>query len=206
LTSIQKHNNYYYINRQYNKISKRELNLCIWQIFMFFKLKQNTQMYKKNVFEYRSAVASHVLNQRLLISLNYIRWRVYVTCTHGLPRIALEGLRDVVCVHYLTSTNSIKPSLLFSCNFDVINSSEEFLKIERNNNYSISDTYWVFKHCVSLATSYFYKHKLYRLSIIIVVLGRSTIISPLYFISYDIGISYTYKVHIVFICAVFFTS
>jgi hypothetical protein len=36
----------------------------------------------------------------------------------------LGGVRDVACIHYPSCTDSIKPSLQFSCNFVVINASE----------------------------------------------------------------------------------
>jgi hypothetical protein len=37
----------------------------------------------------------------------------------------VEALRDVALFHYPTCTDSIKPSLQFSCNFAVFNASEE---------------------------------------------------------------------------------
>jgi hypothetical protein len=36
----------------------------------------------------------------------------------------LGGVRDVALIHYLSCTDSIKPSLQFLCNFVVINASE----------------------------------------------------------------------------------
>jgi hypothetical protein len=36
----------------------------------------------------------------------------------------LGGVRDVARMHYPSCTDSIKPSLQFSCNFVVINASE----------------------------------------------------------------------------------
>jgi hypothetical protein len=36
----------------------------------------------------------------------------------------IGGVRDVALIHFPSCTDSIKPSLQFSCNFDVINASE----------------------------------------------------------------------------------
>jgi hypothetical protein len=49
---------------------------------------------------------------------------IHIHIPNSWPLLVLGGVRDFALIHYPSCTDSIKPSLQFSCNFVVINASE----------------------------------------------------------------------------------
>jgi hypothetical protein len=82
-------------------------------------------------------------------------------CAHFLSMVLLGGVRDVSHIHYPSWTDSIKPSLQFSCNFVVINASEGLLC------FQIFFPFGIFVKCITLLFIFSFYNILHRFVIIL---------------------------------------